>query len=448
MESFFLAETVKYLYLLFDPNNFIHNDGEDYTVIENPMGQCTVYAGGYIFNTEAHPIDPSALNCCTGVTEQELHDEMAVVDDLRTSPKFHGRAEDKTERRHKQAPPSSESDSAEVNLSEQETRSSDLEQGSTTKGSFSTRSTGDDSPQLITTKPEIPVKHPPSSLSSILEGLDLQVTFDDDTTGTVTTSSSYCEKDKESFLQLTKSSSQTCAASPKASELKVTAGGFREKISSLEKLLDRLLEEQKKGGFEFSPSVTFLGTDGKESATKSVDVTSIGSSGIVSQKTLSDEVKAIEKLIQKFEINENPIPIGPNKERKKSRKKRQWKSESSSSSSTDSIPTTQHRIQEQGFNETPDLDLIFGSPTPGRSLSFYFSLKWLHNFPELITQLIPSERFDIQNFYSRLNQQFSDEGFAKEFNLTISWTKDYEALKCDTPGFADRFLFHKSSPPN
>ena len=25
MESFFLAETTKYLYLLFDPNNFLHN---------------------------------------------------------------------------------------------------------------------------------------------------------------------------------------------------------------------------------------------------------------------------------------------------------------------------------------------------------------------------------------------------------------------------------------
>ena len=27
MESFFLAETTKYLYLLFDPDNFIHNPG-------------------------------------------------------------------------------------------------------------------------------------------------------------------------------------------------------------------------------------------------------------------------------------------------------------------------------------------------------------------------------------------------------------------------------------
>lgn len=76
MESFFLAETIKYLYLLFDPDNFIHNDGTDYTVVESPLGKCTVYAGGYIFNTEAHPIDPSALHCCTGVSEKELHEEI------------------------------------------------------------------------------------------------------------------------------------------------------------------------------------------------------------------------------------------------------------------------------------------------------------------------------------------------------------------------------------
>ncbi len=30
MESFFLSETTKYLYLLFDPNNFIHNQGTYY----------------------------------------------------------------------------------------------------------------------------------------------------------------------------------------------------------------------------------------------------------------------------------------------------------------------------------------------------------------------------------------------------------------------------------
>ena len=29
-------------------------------------------AGGYIFNTEAHPIDPAALACCSGLSEDEV----------------------------------------------------------------------------------------------------------------------------------------------------------------------------------------------------------------------------------------------------------------------------------------------------------------------------------------------------------------------------------------
>lgn len=65
MESFFLAETTKYLYLLFDTNNFIHNNGQKGDVVKTQWGQCIVNAGGYIFNTEAHPIDPGALSCCT-----------------------------------------------------------------------------------------------------------------------------------------------------------------------------------------------------------------------------------------------------------------------------------------------------------------------------------------------------------------------------------------------
>ncbi|XP_012251429.2 ER degradation-enhancing alpha-mannosidase-like protein 2 [Athalia rosae] len=64
MESFFLAETTKYLYLLFDPDNFIHNNGQQGTVIKTQWGQCVIDAGGYIFNTEAHPIDAGSLHCC------------------------------------------------------------------------------------------------------------------------------------------------------------------------------------------------------------------------------------------------------------------------------------------------------------------------------------------------------------------------------------------------
>ena len=36
------------------------------------QGLCTLDAGGYIFNTEAHPIDPAALACCSGLSEQEV----------------------------------------------------------------------------------------------------------------------------------------------------------------------------------------------------------------------------------------------------------------------------------------------------------------------------------------------------------------------------------------
>ncbi|KAH1014236.1 hypothetical protein HUJ04_003100 [Dendroctonus ponderosae] len=74
MESFFLSETTKYLYLLFDTDNFIHNQGQHGTLINTPNGECVINAGGYIFNTEAHPIDPSALHCCYNTPNDVLVD--------------------------------------------------------------------------------------------------------------------------------------------------------------------------------------------------------------------------------------------------------------------------------------------------------------------------------------------------------------------------------------
>ncbi|KAK3546878.1 hypothetical protein QTP86_003798 [Hemibagrus guttatus] len=71
MESFFLAETIKYLYLLFDPDNFIHNTGTTYE-LGGAHGNCILGAGGYIFNTEAHPIDPAALHCCSKDKDERL----------------------------------------------------------------------------------------------------------------------------------------------------------------------------------------------------------------------------------------------------------------------------------------------------------------------------------------------------------------------------------------
>ncbi|KAK6059412.1 glycosyl hydrolase family 47 [Cooperia oncophora] len=71
MESFFLAETTKYLYLIFDPNNFLHNDGQRARIVDTPNGECVVDAGGYIFNTEAHPIDPAIVHCCSAQRQAE-----------------------------------------------------------------------------------------------------------------------------------------------------------------------------------------------------------------------------------------------------------------------------------------------------------------------------------------------------------------------------------------
>uniref|UniRef100_A0A672ZYF3 alpha-1,2-Mannosidase n=1 Tax=Sphaeramia orbicularis TaxID=375764 RepID=A0A672ZYF3_9TELE len=68
MESFFLAETIKYLYLLFDPTHFLHGgamEGEGSWEEGGEGGQCVLGAGGFIFNTEAHPLDPAALYCCS-----------------------------------------------------------------------------------------------------------------------------------------------------------------------------------------------------------------------------------------------------------------------------------------------------------------------------------------------------------------------------------------------
>ena len=78
MESFFLAETTKYLYLLFDPDNFLHNRGNLATKVETPGGVCMLDAGGYIYNTEAHPIDPAALQCCSGLSEKEIKTKIAL----------------------------------------------------------------------------------------------------------------------------------------------------------------------------------------------------------------------------------------------------------------------------------------------------------------------------------------------------------------------------------
>lgn len=44
MESFFLAETIKYLYLLFDEDNFLHNSHTG-RVVQTERGSCVVEGG-------------------------------------------------------------------------------------------------------------------------------------------------------------------------------------------------------------------------------------------------------------------------------------------------------------------------------------------------------------------------------------------------------------------
>lgn len=67
MESFFLAETVKYLYLLFDEDNFLHQ-----TPISSPkplhfsaIDDHCISGAGYVFNSEAHPLDSGLIHCCS-----------------------------------------------------------------------------------------------------------------------------------------------------------------------------------------------------------------------------------------------------------------------------------------------------------------------------------------------------------------------------------------------
>lgn len=89
MESFFLAETIKYLYLLFDPDNFLHNNGSTFN-LGGPDGDCVLGAGGYIFNTEAHPLDPAALHCCSRAQEEryELQDILLSLSEVPDAPSY------------------------------------------------------------------------------------------------------------------------------------------------------------------------------------------------------------------------------------------------------------------------------------------------------------------------------------------------------------------------
>ena len=81
MESFFLGETLKYLYLIFDHENFIYNDGRrgielNFKDRNDQPASCVIDAGNYIFNTEAHIFDGSILYCCS--SEKIADDEFVT----------------------------------------------------------------------------------------------------------------------------------------------------------------------------------------------------------------------------------------------------------------------------------------------------------------------------------------------------------------------------------
>lgn len=82
MESFFLAETTKYLYLLFDEHNFIHhsNGTRDslFTSRATKSPTCSIGSSGYIFNTEAHPIDIGAVHCCKAHQQTKIHEDIIL----------------------------------------------------------------------------------------------------------------------------------------------------------------------------------------------------------------------------------------------------------------------------------------------------------------------------------------------------------------------------------
>ena len=386
MESFFLSETVKYLYLLFDPDNFIHSEGEDFLVVNNPRGKCVVNAGGYIFNTEAHPMDPAALLCCSGPTEQELHEEVAIIDEFRLSQPFTGNQND-----------------AKKALKLFETTAEELPEdivpkeepvkeiiGKETKSSTITVSSGSCAPE-----------------SSFLEHY------------THTSNAEVCETRNDEDLALGENSAEEEVPPPKG-----PAEDEAETQSLLERILKKLFEDHEE-----------LNKQAQAQQLKISELEMVSGPDPQVPGLVFQESKKIEKMVQNFEsasgtVEKVGVGLAPGNRRRKRRER----------------SSNRIRRTRGGSQEEPDLNLIFG-PKNERSLSFYFSLKWLHEFPELIRQLIPSERFDIQSFYAKLseNQDFSDESFSRQFNFSKSWLSNYRILKCPEIELPDRFMFFKSS---
>ena len=84
VESFFLAETTNYLYLLFDEHNFIHqsNGSVDQQIKAKQSPSCNPGSAGYIFNTEAHPIDIGEIHCSSPLRLTYIPEELFRTRDM------------------------------------------------------------------------------------------------------------------------------------------------------------------------------------------------------------------------------------------------------------------------------------------------------------------------------------------------------------------------------
>lgn len=392
MESFFLAETIKYLYLLFDPDNFIHNDGTDPTVVESPLGKCTVYAGGYIFNTEAHPIDPSALHCCTGVSERELHDEIQHIDEVPFSTRFQG-------------------------LSKKNKKS---KKG---KGSRKLKSdTGNDEAIKL----------------DLERDMDIEIDMDMLRTSQMNTMESCPAKN---FVEEMRNIHKKIIRIPIESTT-LQEPENPEDESMLERLLRRLFEEH-------SETEKQQQQDEKQKSDSKGKVSSPDQQKKNLKFVTLDEAERLQKMVKSFESNVKALkekrgesfPKGQRNAPKASENRIRTASTSPPVSTAGSATTSATGERYVG----PDLDLIFGTGSSSRSLSFYFSLKWLKSFPDLIKQLIPAEKFDVQAFYSRMSEQFSNENYAKEYNFSVDWAHDFNVLRCPRIGIPERFMFLRPS---
>lgn len=84
-------------------------------VINQSNGECIIDTGGYIFNTEAHPIDPAALRCCyDNLREDLISDQFTPIQYLGES--FQLKNFDETDPDEMQINDDIESDDIENNL--------------------------------------------------------------------------------------------------------------------------------------------------------------------------------------------------------------------------------------------------------------------------------------------------------------------------------------------